>query len=212
MSLSTSTTSQCDHASVQNLSVETGSKESALRSMVLQSNPSAWRANEVHINSKNCCGHIESFVIPVEDGTVEIRRTTLTSAHRLVPPPPKVECCAETRRNGQVEISKLSEASYKTVESRYNSFLRQKIENLLADVAENPSQLRWEADMSGFKAILPGENVEVSVRSTRVPTVGFRAAESCRVVACSTHYSGVSVSFSGQLAAEVLKAARESLS
>jgi hypothetical protein len=181
--------------------------------LALQSDPNTWRASEIHINSKNCCGHIESFVVPVHDGTVEIRRTTLTPANRVIPQLPTVECCAETRRNGQVEITNVSEASYKVVEQKYYSFLTEKIENVLAGIAENPSQVRWQADpINGFKTVLAGENIELSVKSNQLSPRSRPTKQDFRVTARSTLCGGVSRGFSGELAQEVFEAARQSLS
>jgi len=212
MSLSTATAHTTIPASL-NSSSQIRSKVSGPCLLALQSDPNTWRASEIHINSKNCCGHIESFVVPVHDGTVEIRRTTLTPANRVIPQLPTVECCAETRRNGQVEITNVSEASYKVVEQKYYSFLTEKIENVLAGIAENPSQVRWQADpINGFKTVLAGENIELSVKSNQLSPRSRPTKQDFRVTARSTLCGGVSRGFSGELAQEVFEAARQSLS
>jgi hypothetical protein len=210
MSLST-TSSQLTQTSLHDLSVEKRSKESGLRALALMSNPGTWRASETLINSKNLCAHIESFVIPVEDGALEIKRTTLTAVNRLAPQSPKVECCAETRRNGKVERDVLSQASYKAVAQKFYNFFHDAVENRLVEIAENAAQFNWQTDPAGgYKTVLPGENLELSVKSLQLSSRVRPPKQDFSVTA--TLPGGVSVKVYGDRASEVFAAVHEVVS
>lgn len=84
---------------------------------------------------------------------------------------------------------------------------------MLAGIAENPSQVRWQADpINGFKTVLAGENIELSVKSNQLSPRSRPTKQDFRVTARSTLCGGVSRGFSGELAQEVFEAARQSLS